>query len=102
MGFEIRLEDEQGQALESVEDARNVLHRVLPSLDNKDLHCLNRIDWYGDTTFNGLQAVDLAEELSVLDAKDLAAQDRALLRRVIELAVRCKEGTHLYVKFYGD
>jgi hypothetical protein len=50
------LEDEAGEPLERVEDATNILHRLLPGPDDQRYVYLGTIDWYGDTVFDRLQA----------------------------------------------
>jgi hypothetical protein len=49
MGFNINLEREHGEVLESIEDPTNILHRLLERCRGDDSH-LVEIDWLGDTT----------------------------------------------------
>ncbi len=102
MGITIALETENGSQLASVEDPTNVLHRVLPSIEDSTFKWAGTIDWYGDTTFNYLQAQALRQEWGrVMQAAENAA-DAALLSQVDDLLRRAAGERHLYVKFYGD
>lgn len=102
MGIETVLESSDGVRIASVEDPTNILHRTLPSHDDKRYQCLNRIDWYGDTIFNRHQVPTFRSELrDVIEAlKD--PEQIALLNRIGILAERCDAEPHLYLKFYGD
>jgi hypothetical protein len=102
MGMTVTLESEDGTPEASIEDPTNILHRVLPSPGDAAFQWANTIDWYGDTTFNRLQAPLLREEWKILVARANDAAAAALLREVDQLLDRCANGTHLYVKFYGD
>src|SRR5690242_2488835 len=102
MGLVVVLEDERGLPIASVEDPTDILVRVFPKPDDPAFHDLNRVDWYGDTTFNALQLVNVVREIRTLMEEGLDEPARALLGRILELAERCREGSHLYVKFYGD
>lgn len=101
MGIAITLETESGNRLELIEDPQNVLHRVLPSVENGLFRWASSIDWYGDTTFNYIQAGFLREEWRQL-IEGACVEDAALLRQVDQLLRRATEERHLYVKFYGD
>lgn len=102
MGLRVVLADEKGTEIESADDPTNILHRILPSIDDKTFFCLNRIDWYGDTTFNRLQIADFRQELERLIKGSAASNELALLKRISHFAARCQSEPHLYVKFYGD
>ena len=102
MGLSIKLETEDGEPLEFVIDPRNLLHKLLPDADDTSSVCLRFIDWYGDTTFNYLQMEAFIVEWDGLYRSDLSSEETELLDNVRELAVRCREGRHAYLKFYGD
>jgi hypothetical protein len=102
MGIEIVLEDEHGTRIDSVQDPTNILHRVLPAHDDPDFHCLNRVDWYGDTTFNRYQIPEVRKELKRLLEVWRALTDVELIQRLDLLAARAETEPHLYLKFYGD
>jgi hypothetical protein len=102
MGLEIALEEESGSRLDSVEDPDNLLHRILPSPEDGSFRCLNRVDWYGDTIFNRQQAADVLQEVRGIAKRVKGPDERHLLGRIAELALRCQNTPHLYLKFYGD
>ncbi len=102
MGLEVVVEDERGTKIASVEDPRNILHRVLPSPDAPGFHYLNRVDWYGDTTFNRHQVPAVRQELQYLARGREAGEELELIHRIELLAERAETEPHLYLKFYGD
>jgi hypothetical protein len=102
MGITVALETEDGSRQAVVEDPTNVLHRVLPDAEDHAFQWAGTIDWYGNTTFNSLQAQALRKEWSRLIAAAEQPADAVLLRRIDDLLVRAADGLHLYVKFYGD
>jgi hypothetical protein len=104
MGITAVLEMMDGSALESVEDPTNVLHRILPEAGDPKYACLSRIDWYGDTVFNYLQAPLLLAEWRTLESGDLErdAETKRVVHGVQRLAERLAEERHIYLRFYGD
>lgn len=102
MGITAALETEDGKPLGTVEDPTNVLHRVLPEVGDPGYQCLSRIDWYGDTIFNYLQAPQLLAEWETLEGKKLDAETERVLDGIRKLAERLSEERHVYLKFYGD
>jgi hypothetical protein len=77
VGITAKLETEDGRSLGVVEDPTNVLHRVLPEAGDPKYQCLSRIDWYGDTIFNHLQAPKLLEEWETLEPAKHDPENRA-------------------------
>jgi hypothetical protein len=102
MGIESTIVGTDGKKIASVEDPTNILHRILPSHDNARYQHLNRIDWYGDTTFNRHQLPDFRSELQTLMRSVDAPEHKELLDRIGALAARCETQPHLYLKFIGD
>jgi hypothetical protein len=102
MGITAVLETEDGQALETVEDPTNVLHRVLPEVHDTHYQCLNRIDWYGDTVFNHLQAPQLLDEWQSLARAERDSEAERVVSGIRRLAERLRDERHVYLKFYGD
>ena len=102
MGITTALETEDGEQLDAIEDPTNVLHRVLPDVGNPNYQCLNRIDWYGDTTFNYLQAPQLLAEWEALTTEERDGEAERVLNGIRKLAERLREERHVYLKFYGD
>jgi hypothetical protein len=102
MGLEVVLEDETGRKIDSVEDPKNLLHRVLPSPGAADFQCLNKIDWYGDTVFNRHQIPTVRAELRRLAQSTRDRDALSLVLRIDALAARGQSEPHIYLKFYGD
>lgn len=102
MGIEVVVEDNRGTKIASLEDPKNLLHRVLPSHDDASFQFLNRIDWYGDTTFNRHQVPDVRRELKRLASTGRSAEEIDFLTRLDSLAAKLESEPHLYLKFYGD
>jgi hypothetical protein len=102
MGITVALENEDGTQIETAEDPRNLFHRVLPAPEDPGFQWAGTIDWYGNTTFNPLQAERLLNEWRRLIKATTDAETLALLRRVETFLVRCSTEVHTYVKFYGD
>lgn len=102
MGIEVVIEDEQGNRVKSLEDPRNILHRVLPQPRDATYSCLNRVDWYGDTTFNRYQLSDVRSELQRIINAHPGAEEHAFLQKLSALVNECDKSPHLYLKFYGD
>ena len=102
MGLTVVLETERGHAVREINDPHNLLHRLLPSDDDRSFQLLRYIDWYGNTVFNTLQMRDFLAEWDTLRERAQNEQELALISDIKELAERCEGGTHLYLKFYGD
>lgn len=102
MGFSIRLQDEKGSVIEELFDLENVLSRLLPAWDDQNSRCLCYVDPWGDTIFNHLQMTDIAQELKRMRAAANTEIERAFIDDIERMAVRCKDGEHLYLKFLGD
>jgi hypothetical protein len=101
MGFDVNLERETGQVLATVEDPKNLLHRLLER-SIADEPRLAEIDWNGYTVFNRIQMPRFLTEWKVL-AKHIETNEEAIMVAAIkELAERCEGGVHLYLKFIGD
>jgi hypothetical protein len=101
MGITVGLEDENGTALETLDDTALLL-RVLPPVGDSSFPWMSTIDRYGDTTFNRLQAPKVRAELQRLIRASSAPDTTAHLQRIDALLERCVAEPHLYVKFYGD
>jgi hypothetical protein len=102
MGIKTVIVDEKGNRSLSVEDPTNILHRVLPSYDDPDFHYLNRIDWYGDTTFNRMQMKDVREEFEKVVKTVKAPEELSLLNKIMEFIANIEDEPHQYLKFIGD
>jgi hypothetical protein len=102
MGFDIRLEDERGELVESVGDPTNILPKLLPLPEDDSFSCLRYIDRYGDTVFNQRQIGDFLLELKRIRKKTITGPEMDLLDAIKKLAERCRAELHLYLKFYGE
>lgn len=103
MGLVIRLETERGKELERIEDPKNLLHKLLPLHDDTSFQLLRFVDWYADTTFNGLQAPVVISELNrIAEERAKTAEEKALLVDIVRLAEHCLAPGPFYLKFYGD
>jgi hypothetical protein len=101
MGFDINLETENGEVLVSVGDAKNILRRVLERCYEDQPH-LTEIDWNGDTTFNRLQMPRFLAEWAIVAQHCKNPEETTLIAEINDLAERCAQGVHLYLKFVGD
>ena len=99
MGIDINLQGENGEILESVGDPRRLLSKLLP---NGGFSLLSGIDRYGDTTFNRLQMDPFLQEWAHLHSKAATSEQVKLLGEIEELALKCRDGRNLYLKFVGD
>lgn len=102
MGITTALETEDGTSLGTVEDPTNVLHRLLPKAGDPKYQCLGVIDWYGDTSFNYLQAPQLLAEWETLEGKAQDAEAERVIAGIRKLAERLREERHVSLTFYGD
>ena len=127
MHLSVQLQTETGHVMSRV-DLGLPFRYLLNMTPSANTHCLQFIDPYGDTVFNGLQASVLFAELeaastgvseeaialeharqvaefagrsSVYAAPTLASV-RAEARAAMSLAARCQDEMHTYVKFVGD
>jgi hypothetical protein len=101
MAFDIQLEDEHGAPLAKLPDINNILPRLLDRTNESSDCCLPFIDPYGNTVFNRLQMERFVQELERVSQG--ASGDEAMFAyRLRELALRCLQEVHLYLKFYGD
>jgi len=102
MGLNIILQDERGKTIDQISDPKNILHRLLPSVEDTTFQCLRFIDWYGDTIFNRLQMELFLNELERITQKASTKKETNLLANIRNLAQRCQNEPHLYLKFCGD
>ena len=102
MGLDIFLQDENGNVLKNIGDPHNLLHQLLPSLEDTSYSLLRFVDWYGDTIFNRLQMETFLIEWERLIKKAGVGEEFELLAQIKNLARLCQKTPHLYLKFYGD
>jgi len=101
MGFDINLQKEDGEVLATVEDPKNILHRLLERCQADEAH-LAEIDWNGDTTFNRLQMPRFLAEWEIVTQHGKTPEEAKLIAEIKDLAERCADGVHMYLKFIGD
>lgn len=101
MGLNIVLIDFNGKPIESIDDPKNFLHRLLPPSDEASDSMLAKIDWYGDTYFNYLQMKRFLEEWDRLEQGTESSEDKILISALRRLALRCQQDRCL-LRFIGD
>ena len=97
MPWEIRLENENGKAIQILDEIFD--YEELEKLTLPKFKVLEYIDPYGNTIFNCLQIDDLIADLNLL--RTISEQEKAI-KEIILLAEKCKAEVHTYLKFYGD
>jgi hypothetical protein len=101
MGLNAALVDFRGKILDRIDDPTNLLHKVLPSMDEKPGHLLSKIDWYGDTYFNYLQMPQFLSEWADLEERAQTPQEQSLVAAIRNVADRCLRDRGL-LRFIGD
>ena len=88
--------------MDSVGDPRNQLGMLLPQLDDENHPILAGIDPYENTIFNGIQMHRFLLEWKDVTAKASTVEERELVTKIEEFALRCRDEVHLYIRFIGD
>lgn len=102
MGVDAHWENEQGTALETLDDPHNLVARFLPDHTDVEFACLRFVDPYGDTVFNQLQLPQLLEELRLLAQRPSDAAIHSHLAALTGLVQKASGEVHSYIRFYGD
>ena len=102
MPVTIQLQDEEGNAIEVLEEGGDRLVQAIRILSEQPYLLLHGLDPWGDTTFNGLQSRKLVDELSTLLDQELAPETRKVVLEVRRLATIARDDVHTYLKFIGD
>jgi hypothetical protein len=102
MGLEIVLQTESGAKIDSVADPKNYLGKLLSQIDDENHPLLGGIDPYGDTVFNGIQIRRFLLEWEAVSSNAVTTEERELVSKIEELALRCRDEVHLYIRFVGD
>lgn len=89
------------ERLNSVVDPYGGLNKCLP-IEDPSFPLLQYVDPYGDAVFNPRQMPQLLRELDLLIARCSDEESKMLLEKVRELAVKCQNARHLYLRFVGD
>lgn len=95
MPWSVRLQDERGKPV-LAQDA-GVEFATVPS--NTGFKLLHYVDRYGDTYFNRVQMADF---LTDWDKLEPTGDQRLQWKLVRDMAVRCLDEPHLYLRFIGD
>src|SRR5512135_69782 len=99
MGQEIVLQTEWGARVDSVVDPQDYLSLLLPQVDDENHPMLAGIDPYGNTIFNTIQMRRFLLEWKDVTAKASTVEERELIARIEEFAIRCRDEVHLYLRF---
>ncbi len=102
MGLDFFLEDEQGNAVNSVPDPHNILSGLIAAGSDENTVCLRFIDPYGNTVFNLWQMEPLLSEITGLHRFAKKPEQEELLHQVEELIRQGQQRLHHYIKIYGD
>ncbi len=102
MSLRFRLEGERGKRFATIDDTHHLFWRLVKEGNVTDTCCLRFIDPYGHTIFNRLQIPQLIIELEDLHKFIKSVEQREILSSIEELARRCIQEPHLYIKIYGD
>ncbi len=95
MSWSVRLQDEKGAPVLPYEAA--IEFQTVPS--NGSFTLLHYLDPYGDTYFNHVQMSDFLGDWDSLRPEAAERQQWTVVR---DMAVRCQNEPHLYLRFIGD
>jgi hypothetical protein len=102
MGLTIALQTSRGENEQVIHDPGNLLHDVLPSSEDVSFVCVRFIDWYGDTVFNRLQMDSFLDDWKRVKLRATTAEQTRIWTEIRNLALRCRNEPHLYLRFIGD
>jgi hypothetical protein len=102
MGWIISLEGERGDHIEKLGDPHRMFLHLLKKVDKTATSCLRFIDPYGNTIFNRLQMSQLITELEILNKAAENPEQNNFIKELKDLAQRCAEEPHLYLKIIGE
>jgi hypothetical protein len=101
MGINVQLETERGLRLREVPDPRGYVEWLLGMAGSRASLCLQFIDPYGDTVFNGLQLPVLKAELGALESlltdPGLADAKSSYLQQALSWPERARQEAATYV-----
>ncbi len=98
MALTIKLENENGHAIRTLQEGFD--YDKLENINLNEFTLLKYVDFYGDTTFNTLQLVDLLNDFEKL--KNLAPDQVDIIQDIQDLIRESQSLVHTYIKFYGD
>ena len=102
MALLIALENEFGEKIENIGDTENIFQNALTKNDEEIYELLKYVDLYGNTVFNNLQMDNLIKDLNYLLKNVKNESEKEIIEAIYLLCKKCKNGVHLYIKFYGD
>jgi hypothetical protein len=101
MSISVYLQTIHEKKLDQVNDMDYCLAEVWPTADPK-FPLLQYIDPYGNAIFNGLQMSQLKKEIASLKEVAITDEQVDLLNKISDLAERCRQQTHTFLRFRGD
>jgi hypothetical protein len=101
MAINVYLQNLKGEKEDQVFDLHNSLARLWP-ISDPSFPLLQYIDPYGNVIFNGMQMPEVRKELELLVEKSSSDEQKTVLRRIHDLAVRCQDHPHKFLRFRGD
>lgn len=101
MAINVYLQDIKGKKEDEVYDLYNSLAQLWP-VGNSRFPLLQYIDPYGNAVFNGSQMGQVLVKLNLIAASASTEEQRNVIRAIIDLASRCRDNPHLYLRFRGD
>ncbi len=99
MSVFVSVEDGEGETLEPVFEASNIVRRFR---NPKGSGFLAFIDETEDASFNQKQLPLLLREITEMAACDLNPKEREELERIASVCLRASGRKRVYVKFYGE
>ena len=97
MSWVVKLEDDLGERSDWV-----MLHKLVPSRDEKDFPFLRCIDPFGKTVFNYLQMESFLEEWERVRGRAGDEQQKEAWDKVKQMAQACQGDRDLYLRFVGN
>ena len=95
MPWSVRLQDERGKPV----IPEDFVIEFATISEEVDFRLLGYIDRYGDTYFNRVQMEDF---LADWDKLHPSAEQKDQWKLVRNIAARCRDEVHLYLRFIGD
>ena len=102
MGVDLKWEGEFGDIIEEIHDPKKDFVRLLRKSDISETHCLQYIDFYGDTVFNRMQIPIFINELEKILKGCEDIESRNIGMKILNIAKKSLDSVHTYLKFYGD
>jgi hypothetical protein len=101
MAINVYLQTLDGKKEDEVFDPHNSLARLWP-IGDSSFPLLQYIDPYGNVIFNGSQMAEVQRELDLMAVRSANTEQRDILLKIRDLAVRGQEHPHKFLRFRGD